>query len=200
MLPKSLQALTRYFTTFPGVGPRMASRYAFFLLHQDHQKINDFIKELQNLKKVRFCTQCFAPFDPVDKSDKLCPICKDKNRNHRLLCLVEKESDLYSLEETGTYHGLYFIIGSASQWFERKDSSERLKQLLIRIKKASPPLEEVILAINYTAEGQALHSFLQESLKKFPLKVTHLRQGLPLGSELGYADPETLKKALQGRE
>lgn len=200
MLSKSFQELIQQFSSFPGVGPRMASRYAFYLLHQNPERTNAFIRNLQELKKVQFCSECFLPFYPSRPQEKLCPLCQDPSRQKNLLCLIEKESDLYSLEEMGIYRGLYFLVGSASQWFEKKESSARTKQLLTKIKKASPKIEEVILAINYTAEGQALSSYLQNLLQSLPVKTTHLRQGLPMGSEVEYANLETLKKAFQGRE
>lgn len=200
MLPKSFQELIQQFSFFPGVGPRMATRYAFYLLHQDQKKVDSLIKNLQELKKVKLCSECFLPFYPSDSKETLCPICRHPSRQSQLLCVVEKENDLYSIEEIGTYHGLYFLIGPARQWFEKKESSARVKKLLAKIKKASPKIEEVILAVNYTAEGQALRSYLQNLLRALPVKVTHLRQGLPLGSEVEYADSETLKKAFQERE
>ena len=200
MLPKSLQRLIQQFSLFPGVGPRTAARYAFYLLHQKNHQIDALIQNLQEAQKVKFCTECFTPFDTSRSQEKLCPICRDKRRNKKLLCIVEKETDLYSIEETHAYRGLYFIIGSANQWFKRSESSQRIKKLLTHLKKSSPKIEEVILAVNYTAEGQALRSYLENILKPLNINLTHIRQGLPLGSELEYADQETLKTAFQKRE
>jgi recombination protein RecR len=200
MLPSFFQRLVKQLSSFPGVGPRVANRYAFYLLHQDSKKIKELIDNLQELKKIKLCSECFLPFYPSKAKEKLCPICRNDSRQKTLLCIVEKESDLYAIEETQAYKGLYFLIGSAHRWFERKDSSLRTKKLIAKIKKASPKIEEVILAVNYTVEGQALSSYLQKLLQPFSLKVTHLRQGLPVGSEVEYADAETLKKSFQGRE
>ena len=200
LLPQSLQKLIEQFSHFPGVGPRTATRYAFYLLHRKKSEIDDFIKTLEEAKKIRFCSQCFAPFTPTGPEEKLCPLCQDPKRNRHLLCIVEKETDLYSIEKTGAYRGLYFIIGSANQWFKRKESAQRAKKLIERMKKTSPKIEEVVLAVNYTAEGQALRSYLENILKPFPVRLTHIRQGLPLGSEVEYADTATLKKALEERE
>ena len=200
MLPKSLQRLIQQFSLFPGVGPRTATRYAFYLLHQKNHQIDALIQNLQEVQKIKFCSECFAPFDASRLPEKLCPICRDKKRNKKLLCIVEKETDLHSIEETHAYRGLYFIIGSANRWFKRSESSQKIKKLVIHLKKSSPKIEEVILAVNYTAEGQALRSYLENILKPLNIHLTHIRQGLPLGSELEYADQETLKTAFQKRE
>lgn len=202
MLPlaNTLQELIKQFLSLPGVGPRVATRYAFYLLHQDQGKIDSLIRSLEDLKKIRLCSECFAPFNSVSKEEKQCPICRDSTRNAQLLCVVEKETDLYSIEATESYRGHYFLIGSAGRWFQQKDSSQKAKKLLTKIKKTSPKIKEVILAVNYTAEGQALRSYLEDLLEPLSIKITHIRQGLPLGSELEYADQETLKQALQKRE
>ena len=200
MLPRTIQELIKQFSSLPGVGPRMATRYIFYLLHQDHRQVDSLIKGLQGLKKIKLCSECFAPFNPARKEEKQCPICRDSTRNSHLLCVVEKETDLYSVEATASYRGLYFLIGPAESWFKRKDSSKKAKKLVAKIKKSSPKIKEVVLAVNYTAEGQALRSYLENLLEPFPIKITHIRQGLPLGSELEYADQETLRQALQERE
>ena len=200
MIPKSLQKLIQQFSAFPGVGPRTATRYAFYILHQKKSDTDELLKSLKTVQEIKLCTQCFAPFDPLSPQEKLCSICQNPRRNQHLLCIVEKETDLYSIEKTREYNGLYFIIGSANQWFKRKTSAQRAKKLIERIKKTSPKIEEVILAVNYTAEGQALRSYLENILQPFSVRVTHIRQGLPLGSEVEYADTITLKKALQERE
>ncbi len=200
MLPQSLQKLIQQFSAFPGVGPRTAVRYAFYILHQKNSEINNFISTLDAIKQTKLCSQCFSPFTPSIPRETLCPLCRDPRRNQHLLCVVEKETDLYSIEKTRVYNGLYLIIGSANQWFKRKESARRAKKLIERMKKSSPKIEEVILAVNYTAEGQALRSYLENILQPFSARITHIRQGLPLGSEVEYADTTTLKKALEERE
>ena len=200
MFSKSVQQLISQFTQLPGVGPRTATRYALHFAHCTPAQRRDFIRALQESDNLKFCSWCNYPFDNHNKQADLCPICQSQARNHHLLCVVEKETDLDSIERIRAYRGLYFIIGQTNNWPESKKVKKNIKKLLSRIKKTSPRIEEVILALNSTPEGRSLSFYLSDLLRKTSVKISHLRQGLPRGGELEYADHETLQSALRERK
>src|SRR6185436_7656927 len=135
------------------------------------------------------CSFCFQPFESADQ--KLCGICADPGRNKALLCVVEKESDLLSIENTKKYKGLYFILGPM-----------RINELKQRVEKEK--FTEIIIALNPTLEGKSTSILIERELKTLAqsptFKITHLAQGLPVGGELEYADEETLESAFEGRK
>src|SRR6056297_1212769 len=196
--PQPVQKLIQELRRLPGVGPKTATRYAFYLVHSPEEKIKAFQNILQELHDIKLCKNCFKHFDR--RQDKeLCPICRNEKRDSSLLCIVEKEADLNSIEKIQSYRGLYFIIGEARLFFDSSKLKKRLTVLLKRIKNNSE-IKEVILAINSTPEGQALINFLKKQLSKTNVKISQLRQGLPRGAELEYADSQTLKSALEERK
>ena len=199
MFSRSIQQLISQFAQLPGVGPRTATRYTLHFAHCTSAQRRNFVQAFQGLDDLGFCSWCNYPFDNHDKQVDLCPICQSQVRNHRLLCIVEKETDLDSIERIRAYHGLYFIIGQTNNWPESKEVKKNIKKLLSRIKKTSPKIEEVILALNSTPEGQSLSFYLSDLLRKTSVKISHLRQGLPRGGELEYADHETLQSARRER-
>jgi len=204
MYPPSIQKLIDLFSKFPTVGPRTASRFVFYLLKLPKEEVKEFLKSILELRKsVKTCEFCFNPFQPSQISEKLCQICSNPSRDKTLLCLVEKESDLISLEKTKKYKGLYFILGGTISALKKADIEKiRIKELEERIKNY-PEIQEIILATNPTTEGEATSLYLERFLKKnLPVgrQITHLGRGLPVGGELEYADEETLSSALEGRK
>lgn len=197
MYSASIQKLIKLFSRFPTVGPRTASRFVFYLLKLSDKEISEITAAISELKeKVKLCSFCFKPFEA---EGDLCEICSDNNRDKTLLCVVEKETDLETIEKTKKYKGLYFILGGTVSQLRKKDvEALRLKELKERAQKA----KEVIIAINPTTEGEATALYLERWLKKnLPSgrKITKLGRGLPVGSELEYADEETLSSALESR-
>lgn len=165
------------------------------------------LAELKN--NVKLCSFCFNPFEPFDaaqgkSSGKLCEICNNNSRNKTLLCIVENETDLISLEKTKKYPGRYFILGGTVSNLRKAEVEKlRIKELEELIKN-NPQITEIILALNPTAEGEATALYLERLLKPFAAaqgkKITRLGRGLPIGAELEYADEETLSSALEGRK
>ena len=200
MFSNSIQQLIDQFMQLPSVGPRTATRYALRIAHYSTNQRKDFIKALENLADLQRCAQCNALFNSNNQKETLCAICRNKSRNHHLLCVVEKETDLNSIEKIQIYHGLYFIIGPTNNWSASTEIKKNIKQLLQRINTTSPKIEEVVLAFNSNAEGRALSVYLANLLQKTSVKITHLRQGLPRGGELAYADYETLQSAIKERK
>lgn len=215
--PPTIQKLIDLFSKFPTVGPRTASRFVFYLRNADKKEVKELLTSIINLRKnIKICSFCFNTFEPSQISSKieagkgegnLCNICSDPRRNKNLLCVVEKESDLISLEKTRKYKGLYFILGGTVSKLKKEDIEKlKTKELLERIKNPAKfgipnlKIQEVILAVNPTTEGEATILYLERILKPFNLKTTRLGRGLPTGAELEYADEETLGSALEGRK
>ncbi|MEK7482282.1 MAG: recombination mediator RecR [Patescibacteria group bacterium] len=198
MLSPSIQKLIDLFAKFPTVGPRTASRFVFYLIGQPKEKVKEMAQTLIDLKNnIKLCGLCFNPFENGDES--VCPICADPSRDKKTLCVIEKESDLLSLEKTGQYKGLYFILGGAvSNLMPENIQKLRIEELKQRVEKGV--FEEIILATNPTTDGQATSLYLRQILKPLAKKIVLLGRGLPLGGELEYADEETLSSAIENRK
>ena len=200
----SIKKLIELFSKFPTVGPRTAGRFVFYLMKLPKEKIDELLDAILELKnKIKFCSFCFNPFQDESNSplqSDLCSICKNPSRNKQLLCVVEKETDLISIENTKKYNGLYFILGGTVATMRKNDIDNlRVQELLNRVKTQNT-FTEIIIATNPTPEGKATFILVERALKEFDLKITRLAQGLPLGGELEYADDETLESAFDGRK
>ncbi len=203
MYPKSIQKLIDLFSKFPTVGPRTAARFIFYLIKLPQEKFDELLDSLTNLRKsIKVCSSCFNPFDPSASSgqveETLCPICRDNSRDKTLLCVVEKETDLISIENIKKYNGLYFILGGTIGLKKDDKKKIRIDELKERIKNNG--FKEIIIAINPTTEGEATALYLERELKPLGIKITRLGRGLPVGGELEYADEETLGSAFEGRK
>ena len=199
MYPPSIQKLIDLFSKFPTIGPRTAARFVFYLMKISKEEIEELINSISNLKKtVKICSCCFNPFED---EGELCKICSNSSRDRTLLCIIEKETDLITLEKTKKYKGLYFILGGTVSTFKKKDVEKlRTKELADRIKNQKDLIKEIIIATNPTTEGEATTLYLERLLKPLNKKITRLGRGLPVGAELEYADEETLGSALEGRK
>jgi len=197
MLPRPIQNLIDEFAKLPSVGPRQAARFVFYLLNQPKEEIEKFAKKLFILKKVRQCAFC----NRFTELPTLCEICKNTHRERTAICIVEKDTDIESIEKTKRYNGIYYVIGNEDE----KLQLARLKDLISRIKKSNKDLKEIILATDATTEGETIALYaarhLEELKKSYPqLKITRLGRGLSTGSELEYMDEDTLANALLGRK
>lgn len=188
-----IQKLINLFSKFPTVGPRTAARFVYYLIKMPQTQFDEFLESLSNLKKsVKICSSCFNAIE-----NSFCPICQDKTRDSSLLCIVEKETDLESIEKIKAYNGFYFILGGLINLRKNKEHI-RIDELKQKVKNGN--FKEAIIAINPTPEGETTSLFLERELKEFNLKTTRLGRGLPIGSELEYADEETLSSAFTGRK
>lgn len=206
ILPRPIQNLADSLAQLPGLGPRQALRLTFWLLHQPPAKQTELAKNLNDLfSKIKLCTDCFFPFEAKNE-ETLCEICRNPQRDHTIICVVEKETDLLSLEKTNKYQGVYHILGGLlSEIDENAKQKINLQPLLSRIKnsfKTKKPVREVILALSPTSEGNLTTYYLEKNLKNLKLnfKITKLGRGLPHGGEVEFADSETLVNALEGRK
>jgi recombination protein RecR len=200
MYSDAIQKLINLFSKFPTVGPRTATRFVFYLLKLPREEIEEISLELARLKdRVKNCILCFLPFEG---EGNFCSICRDKTRDRKTLCVVEKEPDLDSIEKTKKYKGLYFILGGTISPLKKKSPEARIEALKKRVSDLE--IKEVILALNPTTEGEATALYIERLMKSLDTardkKVTRLGKGLPVGGELEYADEETLSSALEGRK
>ena len=199
MYPQQIQKLIQLFSQFPTVGSRTAARFVFHLLKIPKSEVKELIQAMAELRnEVALCNLCFQPFDASEKTQDTCTICRDATRNQETLCVIEKESDLEALEATKEYKGLYFILGGAVDPLQKEQRETlRTKELQERIQNS--PIGEIIIATNPTPEGEATALYIERIFKDSNLKLTRLGRGLPIGGELEYADPETLKQSLENR-
>jgi len=189
----------------PGIGPKQAKRFAYFLAHQSPQFLSRFSQHIENLKEsIATCHECFRIFPLGKGAEKIiCKTCSDTNRDKTTLLVVPRDSDFLHIEASGAYKGLYFLIGNTLSVIEEDPKKHlRFNELCNKIKKMGKDLSEVILASDLTPDGDYTIEWLTNELKKsFPnLKITALGRGLSTGTELEYADPETLKNAIISRK
>ena len=193
--PEAIQNLIDEFAKLPSIGPKTAERLVFYLLNQPEKDLEKFSQALKYIKdKIVICSQCqnFSESDP-------CSICKDPKRNHGVICVVAKPQDLIAIEKTNEYQGVYHVLGGVLNSLEGITPDRlKIKELVERIKKGK--IFEIILALNPDMEGETTILYLTKLLKSYRLKTTRLARGLPIGSELDYADPITLTDALKGRK
>ncbi|HZI95647.1 MAG TPA: recombination mediator RecR [Candidatus Paceibacterota bacterium] len=210
-LPKPIKNFISIFSKLPGMGPRQTTRLAFWLLHQKKESQDDFYRTFIDLfSKTQVCPNCFF-ITEIDQENKpsienLCKICENPQRDKSMICVVEKETDLLSIEKTNKYHGVYHVLGRLlSEIDENKKLRITIPQLLLRIKKSQSSkyaVKEVILALSPTSEGNLTTYSIEKSIKDLDdkIKVTKLARGLPQGGEVEFADAETLTNALEGRK
>ncbi len=193
-LPNSLQEVIEHFSQLPGLGKKSAERMAFHLLNADKQELTNFAASLQHLRDdIKLCRQCFN-FSENDP----CDICRDPRRENSLLAIVARQQDIAALENTSEYRGLYFVLGGTLNTLEgRGPDSLRLNELKNRL--TNKQIKEIVLAFNPDLDGETTMVFLAKFLSTYPAKVTRLARGLPLGSDIEYADQTTLADALKGR-
>jgi len=197
ILPESIQSLINAFERLPGIGPKSASRLAFFLLRAPEDVAQDLSEALNGLKdKVGFCEECF---NITEAGRSLCEICENPKRDSALICVVEEGLDVVALERTGAYNGRYHVLHGVLSPIEGiGPDGIKIKPLLGRVAKGG--VREVILATNPSMEGDATALYLQQQLQPYGVHVTRLARGLPVGGDLEYADQNTLQRALSGRQ
>jgi recombination protein RecR len=192
--PPALAGLIEQLVKLPGIGPKTAQRLAFHLLKVPRENAAALADAILALKdRTRQCTRCFSIAET-----EICGVCQDPRRDVTLLCVVEEVNDLLAIEKTREFRGLYHVLGgSLSPLDGRGPDQIRGRELLTRLEAGQ--IGEVILATNPNVEGEATALYLMRLLKAFPVKVTRIARGLPMGGDLEYADEATLARALEGR-
>lgn len=197
-IPKAIQNLIESFERLPGIGPKTAQRLTFYLLHVPQGELDNFASSLQSLKKnTVLCSNCFM----IGETNP-CSICEDSKRDKSLVCVVEQPLDVIALEKNGKYQGVYHVLHGKIDPLNNIGPDEiYIKQLLDRI-SSDTQIKELILATNPTMEGEATAMYIVKQLKNqnSDIKLTRIGRGLPIGSDIEYADEITLQRAMEGRQ
>ena len=204
MLPDQIKNFIDFFAALPSIGPRQATRLAFYIIRKGKSTIIQMAQAIAGLADVKTCAQCFFPFE-ISKnrqinSGNLCNICSDPKRRQDIIAIIEKEADLISMEKTKKFKGRYLILGElAKDGILDSEQKLRLSYFKNSIQKQFNQAEEIILAFSPTIVGDLESSLLIQELKIIAKKITKLGRGLPTGGEVEFADEETLGGALENR-
>jgi len=204
ILPKAVTRLIESFEKLPGIGPKSATRLAFYLLHVPQGELDNFARAVTNIKnETVICSTCknVATNDP-------CSVCSDSRRDHGLICVVEHITDVLSIERTGKFNGVYHVLhGSIDPLNNIGPDEIYIADLIPRLTDSTRHVHEVILAMNPNMEGEATTMYIMRLINdkksdgSIPTttKITRLAHGLPVGGDLEYTDEVTVTRALEGR-
>jgi recombination protein RecR len=204
----NLDKLTSYFEKFPGIGGRQAKRFAFHVLTMDSASTSELGNLIANLKStVIECASCHRFFSDNGGTGNLCSICTSQNRDHSKLMVVSQDTDINAIERSGIYDGLYFVLGGTLPLLHNEDAKRLRGGTLKSTVEARIPggMSEIILAFAVNPDGENTGRYVESILLPLfsnlgnPPKISELGRGLSTGSELEYADPETIKNALKNR-
>ncbi len=192
--PLSIRNLIKNITKLPGIGQKTAERLAMHILHAPRREAELLAASILDVKnKVKKCSLCFALSD-----DGICNICGNPARNLGLLCIVEKVADMVAIEKSGSFKGLYHILGGILSPMDGIGPENiRIGELVNRVGQAE--IKEVVIATSTSVEGDATASYLAQLLQKYQIKVTRIASGVPIGGELKYVDQVTMKRAMETR-
>lgn len=195
IIPKTVQSLIDEFSRLPGIGPKTAQRLTFYLLRGAQEKTDSLGNAVLGLKKdIKICSICsnLAESDP-------CVICGDAKRDQSQIMVLEEPLDIIAFEKTDKYDGVYHVLHGAISPVDGIGPDDLyIKQLLDRVHKGG--INEIILATNINVEGEATAMYLQKIIDPLGIKITRIARGLPVGSDIEYADEVTLSRALEGRD
>lgn len=202
----TISKLGSYFEKLPGIGPRQARRFVYFLLAQDETFLKKLADTVLSLKKeIRICQGCFKFFEFIENNQK-CALCRNPNRDPKTILIIEKDIDLENIEKAGFYSGQYFVLGGLVPALgENLPKEIKMKELFLRIKTDAKNIEslEIILALNATVEGDNTARYIEKILEplaeKNAIKISRLGRGLSTGTELEYSDKDTIVSAFKNR-
>ena len=186
--------LIRALSRFPGIGEKAASRLALFLIRDKQGLIHELLEALTLVReKARFCQNCENIADDV-----LCPLCKDDERDRRIICVVQEPVDVTTIEKTGQYRGLYHVLHGALSPLEGSGPEDiRLGSLIKRVREGG--IVEVLLATNPNSEGEATALYIKKILSEDSVKLTRIASGIPVGASIEYTDAQTMSQAIENR-
>lgn len=193
-----IQRFIDSFSRLPSLGPRLATRLAFYIVNQEKQKREELIAALSILNNITRCERCF--FLKMDTA-KACEICEGKNRNPKKIAIVEKETDILSIEKSNSWDGHYLVLGQLPEHGVLETEHKlRLSKLKLRISsELSGSADEILIALNPTTFGDFAASIINEEFKTITKKITRIGRGIPTGGEIEFADEETIKSAFARR-
>lgn len=194
VVPPALERLITDLSRLPGIGRKTASRLALYILRRPSAEALELSEDLAALhSSICLCGSCYA-FSETD----LCAICADVRRDASLLCVVEEPGDMLSIEKTAVFRGVYHILHGVLSPMDGIGPEElKMKELFSRMHKRN--VQEVLIATSSTVPGEATASYLMNRLRSFPVKVTRLACGIPMGMDIKYADEYTLARAIESR-
>ena len=188
-----INKLIEQLSRLPGVGAKSAQRLAFHIINMPKEEVEGIANAMISAKEhIHYCKECYTLTD-----EELCPICKDPNRNHKQIMVVEQTRDMAAYEKTGKYEGVYHVLhGAISPMLGIDPSDIKLAELMKRLQK---DVDEVIIATNANLEGETTAMYISKMIKQAGIKVTRIASGVPVGGDLEYIDEVTLLRALEGR-
>lgn len=194
-LPRVFTDLVNNLTLFPGVGEKTAERYVYSLCDKEPEEVENLAKALIDFKKnIRYCEVCGCLTD-MDE----CDICTDKNRDKSTICIVEDSKNVFFIEKTKKYNGLYHVLNGVISPIEGKNP-EDLNLYSLLNNRITKDIKEVIIALNPSIEGEVTSLYIQKVLEKYNVKVSRLSYGIPMGSDIEYLDPIMISKAWDDRK
>ena len=204
----TINRLTKLFSDFPGIGPRQAKRFVYYLLVRDQNYLQQLVGLLNELKdEIVSCEECHR-FFPINKKQvaSICDICRGANRDTTELMVVTRDIDLENMEKTHSWNGRYFVLGGNIPILEKNPEQKvRLNELLTLVEKLTKNnnLTEIVLGLSANSEGEYTEQILKQTLaplaEEYKLSITILGRGLSTGTEIEYSDADTLKSALENR-
>ena len=195
----NVDRLIEAFLKFPGIGPRQAKRFVYFLAGEEKKYVDNLAKLILEVKSgMKQCGGCYRYFESKNIETDLCPVCSSSGRDFSVIMVVEKDVDLENIERTGNFNGQYFVLGGLLSLNGNEKSEVRLKQLFDKVQKEKPV--EIILATNATIEGENTNLYIERILEPLKVKISRLGRGLSTGAELEYSDSETIENALRNRK
>jgi len=194
-----INRLIESFLKFPGIGPRQAKRFVYFLAGESKAYVDNLAKLILEVKSgMKQCESCYRYFESKNAEIDLCPVCSGAGRDSSVIMAVEKDVDLENIERTGNFRGKYFVLGGLLSLAGNGTASVRLKQLFDKVQKEKPA--EIILATSATVEGENTNLYIERILEPLKVKITRLGRGLSTGAELEYSDSDTIENALKNRQ
>src|SRR3989338_445232 len=193
-VPKSVASLIEAFETLPGIGPKTAARLTYYLLHAPDgvaQKLAEAAGEVKTKTKICAVCQNITEVDP-------CEVCEDPSRDQSIICVVEDPLDVWAIEKSGSFNGIYHVLHGVIAPLDNIGPEElKISELLKRLK--GHEIRELIMATNPSMEGEATAMYIQRLIKPLGLKITRIARGIPIGAEIEYADEVTVRRAFEGR-
>lgn len=195
ILPKSFEQLVNTLTILPGVGEKTAERFVYSIYEKDIEEIENLANALIDFKKnIKVCEICGCLSDT-----EICNICDNKKRDNSTICVVEDSKNVFFIEKTGKYDGLYHVLNGLISPIDGKDPDD-LNIMSLIDKRINSNIKEIIIALNPSIEGEVTSLYIQKLLEKYNIKVSRLSYGIPVGTDIEYLDPVMITKAWEDRK